>query len=56
MKKSPGDFTKEQLLEIDKGNLEQCAKHGTKAEVECLLAIADHDMMKIADCHGVKKK
>jgi hypothetical protein len=54
--KSPTDFTKEELLAIDKGNIETCQKSGTKAEVECLMAIQAHDMMAIADCHGVKKK
>jgi hypothetical protein len=56
LKKDPGDFTKEKLLELDKGNIETCTKKGSKAEVDCLLAIKEHDMMAIADCHGVDKK
>lgn len=54
--KKSADFTKQELLDLDKGNIEQCTKRGSKEEVDCLLAIAEHDMMKIADCHGVKKK
>jgi hypothetical protein len=56
LKKDPGDFTKEKLLELDKGNIESCTKKGSKAQVDCLLAIKEHDMMAIADCSGVDKK
>jgi hypothetical protein len=54
--KDPGDFTKEQLVDLDKGNIEQCTKKGSKPFVDCLLAIKAHDMMAIADCSDADKK
>jgi hypothetical protein len=55
LKKDPDSFKREELLDLEKGNIEQCTKRGNKDEVDCLLAIKEHDMMTIADCHGVKK-
>lgn len=54
--KDPGDFTKEQLVDLDKGNIEQCTKKGSKPFVDCLMAINTHDMMAIADCSSGDKK
>jgi hypothetical protein len=48
--KADTSITREQFLELQRGNLESCPKMATRASLDCMLAMTSYDMMAWSAC------